>query len=396
MSSDLLSVRAQLGIVGDAFSQPGTIYLDNAATTPTPLSVANAVRDALLSTTSAGRGSHRLAGQALHQLETARQQIADWIGASADDIAFVSGSTSASNLIARGLIDGASGQSIKVALCADDHQAFVGPWRDSAPNATPLELVTYEVEDTGAIDRDSCAEASADANVVLVSAVNNVYGAPNFLDKIRQRIGPDPLLIVDAAQWVGHRQLDVQSMQADAVFFSAHKMFGPTGVGVLWSNARFREQVHPPVSGGRSASDSAAAQLFERGTCDLAPIVGLAAACAWLDEIGMPLIMATNEVHTTQLRDSLHAIDGVAVLTGSQLGKCRRGVGLLTIRLDRHNAHDVAFALDSLGVCVRAGGMCAGAHDRWGEMLRFSAHFYNTESEISYATEMLAKIVSNG
>lgn len=389
---------------------PELSYLDTTATSLKPQTVIDAISD-YYTTYSANihRGIYDLSEQATAEFESSRTTVAKWIGAeSADEVIFTRNTTEAINivtdrLIAPQLTDTTGTKSI-VSTIMEHHANFV-PWQQLAKNmhaqfqVMSLRDQTYlEIVDTDKITvRTDILQQyiTKDTLVFAFSAVSNVLGTVQPVSAIVnavKELNPNTFVIVDAAQAVPHMKCNVQEWGADAIAFSAHKMLGPTGIGVLWTRKHHLDSMKPYQFGGDMISkvtveDSFfqdAPAKFEAGTPHIAGVIGLKAAITYL--FGHDL----NEIHNYEQHLAEQAYQALSQTHGSKIqfignpedtNRC----GILSFTLTGVHPHDAAQILNSHNVAVRAGHHCAmPLHQDLGlsATIRASFYLYNTHDDI--------------
>ncbi|KRN27652.1 cysteine desulfurase, catalytic subunit CsdA [Lactobacillus selangorensis] len=383
--------RNDFPILTETMNDEPFIYFDSAATSLTPEPVVNAIRDYYRNVnTNVHRGVYTLAAQATEHYEAVRQQTADFIHADkANEIIFTSGTTAGLNQVARGWgdLNVHAGDEIVVTLM--EHHSNLVPWQQLAQRQHAV-LKVIGITADGQLDWSAFQAAlSHQTKVVAVTAVSNVLGTRNPITKIAAAAhAVNAAVVVDAAQAVAHFPIDVQAWNADFIAFSAHKMFGPTGVGVLYGKTERLQEMAPTQFGGEMIEDvtqqtatfKAAPLGFEAGTPNIAGVYGLGAAIDYLAQIGYEAIQTQEHKLDQALKAALDQPD--VTVYGSNNPFAHTGV--FSFNLTGIHPHDVATALDQQGVAVRAGHHCAepltealGVH----ATVRASVGFYNTIDE---------------
>jgi cysteine desulfurase/selenocysteine lyase len=380
-------VRRDVPVLARTIDDLPVRYLDNAATTLKPRAVIEAMTS-YYTTVGANihRGLHRLSQEASTLFEEARSRVAQFIGAFADEVVFVRNTTEAINLVARGL---QLSQDDLVVGTLDAHHSQLLPWRRVAR----LEMTA--VDRQGLVDRDHYETLlRKQPKVVALSHCSNVTGAYIPLaEMVRAAKAYGAIVVVDAAQSIGHRPCDVAALGVDFLAFSSHKMMGPTGVGVLYGRRERLDQLEPLLLGGgtvdwvdvRSQTLRRVPHRFEAGTPDIAGVIGLGAAIRYLEQLGLEAIDAHDRVLAAALREGAQQRPYLQVIGPTEevdktaiLSLRMRGV----TRLD-----DVAQMLsDGYGIMCRTGHHCAQPlidHFTTDEALRASAYVYNTVEEIA-------------
>ncbi len=395
---DVERIRADFPILDREVHGHPLVYLDNAASSQRPERVIDAIgRHYREGHANVHRGAHALSWQATEAYEEARERTAAFLGGSdASELVFVRGTTEAINLVAGGWGPSAVGEGDEIVLTEMEHHSNLVPWQLLAER-TGARLRFAGVTDDGRLDLDELADLVGERTVLVgVTHVSNTLGTVNPVAEVAELAhDAGALCLVDGAQAVPHRPVDVEEIGCDFYAFSGHKMCGPTGVGGLWARSEVLEEAPPWQGGGEMISRvtlegsewARVPQKFEAGTPHIAGAVGLGEAVAYLEEIGMEAIRAREARLTAHAVERLEATEGLT-LYGPREG--RAGVLSFTFR-DVH-AHDLATILDRKGIAIRAGHHC---NQPLMEVLgvestaRASLAFYNTREEIDALVEGL-------
>lgn len=381
---DLASIRADFPILERRLdADTPLIYLDGGATSQRPRPVIDAEVEFLTQHNAAvKRGAHRMAGLATDAFEGARERIAQFLTApSPDEIVFTKNATEALNLVARSLGDGDRTtpdhlrirEGDEILVTEMEHHANLIPWQELA-RRTGAQLRWIPLADDFTLDLSDLTSLLTERTKVLaLTHQSNVLGTINPLEQLVEAAhAHGALVVVDAAQSIAHMPVDLTQLGADFVAFSGHKMLGPTGIGVLWGKYEHLAQMPPFLTGGsmietvtmERATYAAPPARFEAGTPPISQAVGLAAACDYLDELGMDQIAAHEQQLTLRALEGLTAIDGVRII-GPAASPERSGA--VAIDLPGLHPHDVGQVLDSQGIQVRVGHHCAWPlHRRYG------------------------------
>lgn len=340
------------------------VYLDNAATSLTPEPVVNAIADFYRHhKANVHRGVHTLSQEATGMLETARQRVAAFVNApEAGSIVFTRGTTEAINLVAASF-----GQSLvngdEIIVSAMEHHSNIVPWQ-LINNRCRVRLRVVPLLPDGSLDMAAYADLfNESTRLVAVTHVSNVLGTVNPVDDIvaeAHRHGV-PVLI-DGAQAVAHRPVDVSAMGCDYYAFSGHKMYGPMGVGVLYGKKHLLDKLQPYQGGGEMVDHvtmerttyQAAPLRFEAGTPSVADIAALPAAIDWLTSLGWDEIAVREQSLLARATAGLQRIDGMRLL-GTAPGK----EAVLSFVIGDMSSYDIGVLLDRMGVEVRTGHHCA-------------------------------------
>ena len=369
-------------------------YLDSGATSQRPVQVLDAERDFL--TTSYGsvhRGAHQLMEEATDAYEQGRLDIAEFVGAHADELVFTKNATEALNLVSYVLGDNrferAVGPGDVIVTTELEHHANLIPWQELA-RRTGATLRWYGVTDEGRIDLDSL-QLDDRVKVVAFSHHSNVTGAvAPVAELVSAARAVGAVTVLDACQSVPHQPVDFHGLDVDFAAFSGHKMLGPNGIGVLYGRRELLAAAPPFLTGGsmietvtmESATYAAPPQRFEAGTPMTSQVVGLSAAARYLQAIGMDAVQAHERQLVVAAIDGLSGIDGVRIVGPTSME--HRGSPVSFV-VDSVHAHDVGQVLDDDGVAVRVGHHCAlPLHRRFGIAATARASFavYNTADEV--------------
>lgn len=378
-------------------AETAPVYLDNAATTQKPQAVLDALHT-YYTTQNANihRGAHRLSRIATERHEQARADAAAFLGASsADEVVFTSGCTAAINLVAMVLgFAGMVGQGDEIVVTTDAHHSNIVPWQMlCGRTGAQLRVVPLTAELTFDMAAYT-ALLGPRTRVVAVPQISNALGLVNPVEEIiaaAKRNRADCLVLVDGAQAVGHTPLDVAALGCDFYAFSGHKVYAPTGTGVLWGRRGLLESLPPWQGGGEMIEEVTFAKTtynklpfkYEAGTPNIAGNIALAAALRYVQEIGVQDIAAHERALTDRLYDGLGGLDGVRVL-GPRGG---RGA-LVSVVVDGVHHYDLGTLLDQMGVAVRTGHHCCQPLMQSLGItgtVRYSVAMYNNDADVDAA-----------
>jgi cysteine desulfurase/selenocysteine lyase len=396
---DVQRIRRDFPILTQEVNGHPLVYLDNAATTQKP----RAVIDALVSyyeTTNSNihRGIHTLAVRATDQYEGVRVKVAAHIGASnPEDVVFTRNTTESINLVARSWGDANLHEGDEIVLTVMEHHSNIVPWQ-LLTSRTGARLRFIDIDDEGALKLDEMRDAVGPrTKLVTVVHMSNVLGTINPISEIAEIAhAAGALLLVDGAQSAPHMPIDVAALGCDFFAFSAHKMLGPTGVGVLWAGPGLLEQMPPFLGGGEMISvvreeASTWADLphkFEAGTPNIADVIAFGAALDYLKGMGMKDVREHEVVITAYAIDRLKALG--ARVHGPQDAAIRGGA--VSFAIEGLHPHDVSTIVDSYGVAIRAGHHCAQLLMRRLKVpatSRASFYIYNDTGEVDALVEAL-------
>ena len=386
------------------------IYLDGGATSQRPRQVIDAEVAYLMRDHAAvKRGAHRMAEAATDAYEGSRDRIAEFLSAPRpQEIVFTKNATEALNLVAYGLGNGDEStpehlrvrEGDEILVTEMEHHANLVPWQELA-RRTGARLRWIPVADDFTLDLSALDSLVTErTRVVAFTHQSNVLGTVNparTLVEAARSVGA--LTVVDAAQSAPHMPFDVSALGADFVALSGHKMLGPTGIGVLWGRYELLAELPPFLTGGsmievvemERSTYAEPPSRFEAGTPPISQAVGLAAACDYLDALGMEQIAAHEQALTDRALRGLLSVDGVGIIGP---GPSPDRIGAVSFTLEGRHPHDVGQVLDSLGIEVRVGHHCAWPlHRRFGihGTTRASFSVHTTPAEVDALIEGVAR-----
>ena len=384
-------------------ANPRLIYLDSAATSQKPKAVIDAVRDFYEKNNAPiHRGMYPLAEQATQMFEDARQEVAKFIGARAEEIVFTKSATESLNIVANSLQEGL-GKRSEIVLPVLEHHANLVPWQ-IASEETGARLVYVGLKD-GKLDTAALLAAiSKKTKVLAIALASNVTGEllplRQIIAKAKAR-NPKLLVVVDAAQAVGRTDVNFKQLGADFLAFSAHKAYAPAGVGVLVAKKERHGLLRPLLTGGHMVHSvtrekttfAPGTQMLEAGSPPGEGVIGLAAAVKYIQKIGLAKIRQHEIGLVEHAMKKLQKVPGIRI-AGPKDAKKR--VGLVSFWHEKIHAHDIASILGSEGIAARAGHHCAmPLHEELGTpaTVRFSFGIYTEKKDIDKAVKILKNIV---
>lgn len=403
MSLDPQTLRADFPILNrTVHRQRPLVYLDNAASTQHPVAVLDAMEQCYRTHyANVHRGIHTLSEQMTDHYEMARRKVQEFIGAQRpEEVIFTSGTTASVNLVAHSL-----GQTLsagdEVIVTQMEHHSNLVPWQQLAERKQ-LKLRWWPVNDQGLLEMSELDELlNSRTRLVAVTAASNVLGTINPVRDISDRVHQaGAALFVDAAQWVPHAITSVQAWDCDFLAFSAHKMVGPSGIGILYGRYEILDDLPPFLGGGSMIqtveqtgfTPAPLPARFEAGTPPIVETVGLAAAIDYLSEVGLDSIHQHEATLVKRCLSQMEQIAGVQVLGPP----ADQRVGLVSFTVKGINSQDLARFLDFRGIAVRAGHHCAmPLHQRYGlpNSVRASFYLYNTMQEVDQFCEALPQVI---
>ena len=398
MAFDVEAVRAQFPILKRQVNGKPLIYLDSAASAQKPRAVIEAMTAVMEgSYSNVHRGLHTLANETTDAYEAARRSVAKFINAGEHEIVFTKGGTEAINLVASGL--GASlAEGDEVLLTVMEHHANIVPWH-FLRERKGVVLKFVPVLDDGSLDLSAIPDLlTGRTKVVALTQMSNVLGTINPVAEIaRIAHAAGAKVLVDGCQGVVHLDIDVKALGVDYYVFSSHKLYGPTGIGVLYGKEAALADLPPYQGGGEMIGEVRLEAItyadpphrFEAGTPPIIEAIGLGAAIEWLNTIDRKAAAEHEARLYARVRDGLKGYNWLRVI-GEAPGKG----AIMAFTVDGAHAHDVAQILDRYGVAVRAGTHCAEPlMRRFGLTASARASFalYNTEGEADAFVDALTR-----
>lgn len=403
---DVNALRADFPILSrEVYKQP-LVYLDNAATTQKPLCVIDAMRNEYLNVNAnVHRGIHYLSQQATQLHEGARETVRKFLNArSTTEIVFTRGTTESLNLVASCFGELSMREGDEVIISTMEHHSNIVPWQLLAQR-NGIILKVIPMNDEGVLDMDAYEQLfSGRTRIVSVTHVSNVLGTINPIhDIIRIAHDHNVPVVVDAAQSVPHFTVDVQELDCDFLAFSGHKVYGPTGIGVLYGKEKWLEKLPPYMGGGEMiASVSFDKTTFERpplkfeaGTPDYVATTGLAKAIDYITAIGMDNIRKHEEELTRYAIKRLSLIEGMRIFGKTASLADMRHDAVVSFQVGDIHHMDMGTLLDRLGIAIRTGHHCAQPlMERLGILgtCRASFALYNTKEEIDILAQGIERV----
>lgn len=396
---DLAAIRAQFPTLERrVYDDKRLIFLDSAASSQKPLAVTDAM-DQFMKTSYANvhRGVHRLSQEATDAFEAARTKVARFMGAEEREVVFTKNTTEAINLVAQSWGRKNLRPGDEILLTVLEHHANIVPWQLIAEE-TGAVVRPVDIREDGLLDMDDFADKLGDrTRMVACAFVSNVLGTVLPVEEIIARAhAQGALVLLDASQAVTHRRVDVRALDVDFLAWTGHKLYGPTGIGVLYGKYDLLDAM-PPYQGGGDMIDTVSFAgttfreppfRFEAGTPAIVEAVGLGAAVDWVEGVGIEAIAAHEADLLDYAMERMGAANDVRVF-----GTAPEKVSVLAFQLGDHHANDVGTILDRTGVALRVGQHCAEPlHDRLGvhSTARVSFAAYNGRDDVDALLDGLA------
>lgn len=397
---DVEAVRAQFPILSRQLDGKPLVYLDNAATTQKPQCVIDALVDYYSTCNSnVHRGAHQLADEATRRYEGARDTVAAFINASSrNEVIWTSGTTSSINIIAHGFA-----QMLKagdeVLVTEMEHHANLVTWQQACLKSGAI-LRVAAINEAGELDLDAVGNLlNENTRLVAFPHVSNALGTLNpIADLTAMAKAAGAMVLIDGAQGVAHELVDVQALGCDFYVFSGHKLFGPTGTGVLWGREDLLADWPVWQTGGEMISEvtyqtakwNVLPYKLEAGTPNIAGVIGTGEAVRWFSALDMAALAAHEKALLDRATELAQAFEGLRII-----GTAQNKVGVLSFVMDAGHPADIGFLLDRQGIAIRTGHHCAEplmARLAVPGTARASFSIYNTLAEVDALFVGLEKV----
>lgn len=379
------------------------IYFDNTATSLTPIPVIEAMDEYYLKyRANVHRGVHRLSQKATHEYEESREIVAKFIGAKFEEIVFTKNTSESLNMAALGL-EGVFKKGDKIVTTPYEHHSDLLPWQRLAERLG-LKLEFIEGDDEGNLDLADAEKKIKGAKLIAVQQVSNALGVIHEVEELgRMAKEEGAIFVVDAAQSVGHMEVDVNKLHADFLAFSGHKgPLGPTGIGVLYIREEFFDTFEPPLIGGGTIEDVSLEEYtltqpperYEAGTPNIGGAIGLAAGIKYVEKIGLDKIERQEHKLVKRITEGLTELE-VPWYGPRDL---KKHAGVVSFNVPPLHPHDVAAVLDEHKIMVRSGHHCAlPVMKKLGinGTVRASFHVYNSLEEVETFLSVMEELVKS-
>lgn len=374
------------------------IYFDNGATTFKPNCVINAITDYYKNySANAHRGDYQISYKVDVAYETARKKVAEFINAEFDEVVFTSGTTESLNMIAEGFFKELLEPGDEILLTKSEHASNVLPWFRLA-NTNKVLINYIDLDENLHVTMENVIKSiTPKTKLISIAGITNVVGDERPIEEIcKYAHANDIFVVVDGAQLVPHKKVDVKKSDIDFLAFSGHKMCGPTGIGVLYGKKEFLDKLKPiNLGGGMNESFDNENEVYlkelptrlEAGTPNIAGAIGLASAIDYLNNIGMDNINEYEKKLKSYMIDKLIKIPYIDIIN------LESDSGIISFNIEGIFSQDVAFYLNKYNICVRAGNHCAKilkSQTGVKNSLRVSLYFYNTYEEIDKFIELIS------
>ena len=398
----LNKIRDDFPILKSRINNHQLVYFDNAATTQKPQSVIDGISNYYKSyNANIHRGIHSLAEKATEEFEETRSLIKEFINASSEnEIIFTRGTTEGINLISSSLSKFYFNEGDEIIISEMEHHSNIVPWQMIAKE-NKLNLKVINVSGDGEIDMDHFKSLiSEKTKLVSIVYISNTLGTINPVKKIIEKCRENNILsVVDGAQSSAHKKIDVTDLNCDFYVFSAHKMYGPTGVGVVYGKEEILEKMPPYMGGGEMIKDvtfsntsyNSLPYKFEAGTPNIGDVIGFKEAITYIKNIGIENIETYEISLKKYTEDALKKIDGIKIV-----GTAKDKVGIFSFTTEKVHYYDLGLLLDAKGIALRTGHHCTQPlMDKYSldGTARLSLAIYNSSEEVDYFVESLSNLI---
>ena len=398
----LNKIRDDFPILSSRINNHQLVYFDNAATTQKPQSVIDGISNYYKNyNANIHRGIHTLAEKATEEFEETRSLVKDFIGASSEnEIIFTRGTTEGINLISSSLSKFYFNEGDEIIISEMEHHSNIVPWQMIAKEKK-LNLKIVNVSEDGDLDMTHFENLITEkTKLVSIVYISNTLGTINPIKKMVEICSENSILsVVDGAQSSAHKKIDVQNLNCDFYVFSAHKMYGPTGVGVVYGKEEILEKMPPYMGGGEMIKDVSFSNTtynnlpykFEAGTPNIGDVIGFKEAINYIKNIGIDNIETYEISLKKYTEDALKKIDGINVI-----GTAKNKVGIFSFTTEKVHYYDLGLLLDAKGIALRTGHHCTQPlMDKYSldGTARLSLAIYNSTEEVDYFIESLSNLI---
>ena len=394
-------VKEEFPILSQSVNEKPLIYLDNASTTQKPSSVINEIQNYYESTNSnIHRGVHHLSQRATEKYEDSRKRVQNFIGAkSSKEIIFVRGATEAVNLVANSYVKPLLSEGDNIIISQMEHHANIVPWQ-LITKEKKAEIRVVPINDAGELLVDGM-DNLIDENTRFISLnhVSNSLGTINPVKELIQKAHQNDIrIMIDGAQAVQHMKVNVVDLDVDFYCFSGHKMYGPTGIGILYGKREILEKMEPYQGGGDMIKSvtfektifNDIPHIFEAGTPNIVGAIGLAKAIEFIENITIEEIEKHEMALLNYATEKINSIDGVEIV-----GNAEEKASVISFVMGDIHPHDIGTIMDNLGIAIRAGHHCTQPIMDFYNIpatARASFAIYNTEEDVDKLVEGIQKV----
>ena len=402
-SFNLVKIRDQFPILNKKINNHQLVYFDNAATTQKPKKVINAINEYYSEyNANIHRGIHTLAEKATNEYEKTRKSVSQFINSKSEkEIIFTRGTTEGINLIASSFVKNFLKKEDEIIISEMEHHSNIVPWQMICEE-NGIVLKTINVLENGEIDLDNFKELINDKTKFLsIVHTSNTLGTVNPIKQLIEICKKNNITtMVDGAQASAHSKINVQDLNCDFFVLSAHKMYGPTGVGIVYGKEEILEKMPPYMGGGEMIKEvnflkttyNELPYKFEAGTPNIGDVIGFNKALNFISDIGFDNISSYEKKLKDYASNSLNKIDGLKII-----GNSKNKIGIFSFTLKKVHYYDLGLLLDSKGIAIRTGHHCTQPlMDKFNleGTARVSLAIYNTKEEIDYFVEKIKKLIN--
>ena len=394
-------VKEEFPILSQSINEKPLIYLDNASTTQKPSSVINEIQNYYESTNSnIHRGVHHLSQRATEKYEDSRKIVQNFIGAkSSKEIIFVRGATEAVNLVANSYVKPLLSEGDNIIISQMEHHANIVPWQ-LITKEKKAEIRVVPINDAGELlvdDMDNLIDENT--RFISLNHVSNSLGTINPVNELIQKAHQNDIrIMIDGAQAVQHMKVNVVDLDVDFYCFSGHKMYGPTGIGILYGKREILEKMEPYQGGGDMIKSvtfektifNDIPHIFEAGTPNIVGAIGLAKAIEFIENITIEEIEKHEMALLNYATEKINSIDGVEIV-----GNAEEKASVISFVMGDIHPHDIGTIMDNLGIAIRAGHHCTQPIMDFYNIpatARASFAIYNTEEDVDKLVEGIQKV----
>ncbi len=394
-------VKEEFPILSQSVNEKPLIYLDNASTTQKPTSVINEIQNYYESTNSnIHRGVHHLSQKATEKYEDSRKIVQNFIGAkSSKEIIFVRGATEAVNLVANSYVKPLLSEGDNIIISQMEHHANIVPWQ-LITKEKKSEIRVVPINEAGELLVDDMDDL-IDENTRFISLnhVSNSLGTVNPVEKLIQKAHQNDIrIMIDGAQAVQHMKVNVVDLDVDFYCFSGHKMYGPTGIGILYGKREILENMEPYQGGGDMIKSvtfektifNDIPHIFEAGTPNIVGAIGLAKAVEFIENITIEEIEKHEMALLNYATEKINSMEGVEIV-----GNAEEKASVISFVMGNIHPHDIGTIMDNLGIAIRAGHHCTQPIMDFYNIpatARASFAIYNTEEDVDKLVEGIQKV----
>jgi cysteine desulfurase/selenocysteine lyase len=397
------SIREDFPILKSKINNHDLVYFDNAATTQKPQSVIDSISNYYEKYNSnIHRGVHSLAEKATNEFEKTRTKIKKFINAKSNtEIVFTRGTTEGINLISSSLGKYKFSEGDEIIISEMEHHSNIVPWQMLAKEKN-LKLNTINVTDEGKIDLNDFKNIiSSKTKLVSLVHISNTLGTVNPIKEIVEICNTNNIIsVIDGAQASAHSVIDVQNINCDFYVLSAHKMYGPTGVGVVYGKEKLLEEMPPYMGGGEmikevkfsGTSYNDLPYKFEAGTPNIGDVIGFKEAINYIENLGKDQIIQYEDKLRDYAQKELNSIDGFRII-----GNSENKIGIFSFTIENFHYYDLGLLLDAKGIAVRTGHHCTQPlMDKYNldGTARVSLALYNTEEEVDFFVDSVKNLLT--